>query len=991
MTIASNLSFLQNSAGAITTGTVNAIGSPITFSVNNTEYNRIDTNGYSLMGYTTSQGAYKLQVNGTIYASGSIIGNITGNVTGTVTTSSNVAGGTAGQLVYQSAPGITGFTGPGTSGQLLVSAGASAPVYTNTASIYVNSARYADNITAGTTGQLVYQSAANTTSFVGPGTSGQLLVSAGASAPVYTTTSTIQVGYSANILAGTTGQLVYQSAANTTSFVGPGTSGQFLQSAGAGAPTYVSTGTMYVQRAVQADSAVGGAGSVANALTISTGLSGSPSTSYNGSAAITLTLNTATLMASAVQVSNSLSAGTGLTGSAFNGSTAQTWTLNTATLMASSVAIAGGTTGQLHYQSAANTTGFVGPGTAGQFLQSAGAGAPTYVSTGTMYVQRAVLADSVTGSAGSLANALTIGTGLSGTSGTYNGSAAVTVSLNTTTLMASAVQVSNSLSAGTGLTGSAFNGSTAQTWTLNTATLMASSVNIAGGTTGQLHYQSAANTTGFVGPGTAGQFLQSAGAGAPTYVSTTTMYVQRAVQADSASAGAGYTGNINATANTNLFEYIVGVSASGSTSAAATVATSNPVGFNASSGNVGIGTTSPGQKLEVAGNIYVNTSGNPYLQLKTSGAGNNPYIRMTADTNSWDIQSTFSNTNDDLLFMYNATTALTLDNAGKVSIGTAPPYGTSRLTLVASSNPTTTTDGANQLSIGEASQNTAYSLKVGYISINGGYSGSVQAIAGGVGGPLLLNGAGGNVAIGNTNPSQKLHVTGNTIITGNIVIGSTTTTNKFEVVGTTGQLFSVSDSFTGTIFSASDVSGIPSIEVLDTGLVKLAQYNGQVTISTGTVVSGSGLSVWTTTYILSLGVGTAASGTIGEIRATNEITAYYSDRRLKENVQVIDNALVKVLSLTGITYTPNAVAESYGYDRNSKLVGVFADDVESVLPEAVRPAPFDIDETGNSKSGENYKTVQYEKIVPLLIEAIKEQQKAIDSLRSELEQLKSKF
>ena len=792
-------------------------------------------------------------------------------------------------------------------------------------------------------------------------------------------------------MAGTTGQLVYQSAANTTSFVGPGTSGQFLQSAGAGAPTYVSTGTMYVQRAVQADSAVGGAGSVANALTISTGLSGSPSTSYNGSAAITLTLNTATLMASAVQVSNSLSAGTGLTGSAFNGSTAQTWTLNTATLMASSVAIAGGTTGQLHYQSAANTTGFVGPGTAGQFLQSAGAGAPTYVSTGTMYVQRAVLADSVTGSAGSLANALTIGTGLSGTSGTYNGSAAVTVSLNTTTLMASAVQVSNSLSAGTGLTGSAFNGSTAQTWTLNTATLMASSVNIAGGTTGQLHYQSAANTTGFVGPGTAGQFLQSAGAGAPTYVSTTTMYVQRAVQADSASAGAGYTGNINATANTNLFEYIVGVSASGSTSAAATVATSNPVGFNASSGNVGIGTTSPGQKLEVAGNIYVNTSGNPYLQLKTSGAGNNPYIRMTADTNSWDIQSTFSNTNDDLLFMYNATTALTLDNAGKVSIGTAPPYGTSRLTLVASSNPTTTTDGANQLSIGEASQNTAYSLKVGYISINGGYSGSVQAIAGGVGGPLLLNGAGGNVAIGNTNPSQKLHVTGNTIITGNIVIGSTTTTNKFEVVGTTGQLFSVSDSFTGTIFSASDVSGIPSIEVLDTGLVKLAQYNGQVTISTGTVVSGSGLSVWTTTYILSLGVGTAASGTIGEIRATNEITAYYSDRRLKENVQVIDNALVKVLSLTGITYTPNAVAESYGYDRNSKLVGVFADDVESVLPEAVRPAPFDIDETGNSKSGENYKTVQYEKIVPLLIEAIKEQQKAIDSLRSELEQLKSKF
>jgi hypothetical protein len=164
-----------------------------------------------------------------------------------------------------------------------------------------------------------------------------------------------------------------------------------------------------------------------------------------------------------------------------------------------------------------------------------------------------------------------------------------------------------------------------------------------------------------------------------------------------------------------------------------------------------------------------------------------------------------------------------------------------------------------------------------------------------------------------------------------------------------------------------------------------------VAISTGTAVSGSGLAVWTSTYILSLGVGTSGSGTIGEIRATNEVTAYYSDRRLKENVQVIDNALVKVLSLNGITYTPNAIAESYGYDRTKKLVGVFADEIEAVLPEAVRPAPFDIDESGGSKSGENYKTVQYEKIVPLLIEAIKEQQKSIENLQNEIAQLKSQI
>ena len=54
------------------------------------------------------------------------------------------------------------------------------------------------------------------------------------------------------------------------------------------------------------------------------------------------------------------------------------------------------------------------------------------------------------------------------------------------------------------------------------------------------------------------------------------------------------------------------------------------------------------------------------------------------------------------------------------------------------------------------------------------------------------------------------------------------------------------------------------------------------------------------------------------------------------------------------------------------------------MPEIIRPAPFDIDKDGNSKSGENYKTVQYEKIVPLLVEAIK-------TLAADVEELKKKL
>lgn len=61
-------------------------------------------------------------------------------------------------------------------------------------------------------------------------------------------------------------------------------------------------------------------------------------------------------------------------------------------------------------------------------------------------------------------------------------------------------------------------------------------------------------------------------------------------------------------------------------------------------------------------------------------------------------------------------------------------------------------------------------------------------------------------------------------------------TLSFE--GSAGQLFSISNTLTGTIYSVNDISGIPSIEVLDTGLIKLGQYNGNVLIGTGTEVSG---------------------------------------------------------------------------------------------------------------------------------------------------------
>jgi hypothetical protein len=108
---------------------------------------------------------------------------------------------------------------------------------------------------------------------------------------------------------------------------------------------------------------------------------------------------------------------------------------------------------------------------------------------------------------------------------------------------------------------------------------------------------------------------------------------------------------------------------------------------------------------------------------------------------------------------------------------------------------------------------------------------------------------------------------------------------------------------------------------------------------------------------------------------------------LKVRIGNIENALSKVQQLNGFHYTNSDVAKSLGYTTDEQQVGVSAQEVQEVLPEVVVLAPIDrlVLESGEiiSKSGENYLTVKYEKIVPLIIEAIKE-------LKAELDELKNK-
>ena len=107
----------------------------------------------------------------------------------------------------------------------------------------------------------------------------------------------------------------------------------------------------------------------------------------------------------------------------------------------------------------------------------------------------------------------------------------------------------------------------------------------------------------------------------------------------------------------------------------------------------------------------------------------------------------------------------------------------------------------------------------------------------------------------------------------------------------------------------------------------------------------------------------------GAIRATGDITAF-SDARVKDNVETLVEALDKVKKLRGVSYTRNDIE-----DKTTK-VGLIAQEVKEVLPEVV------------SIDKEEKYSVAYGNIVGLLIEAIKEQQKQIEELKSNIEESK---
>jgi hypothetical protein len=264
--------------------------------------------------------------------------------------------------------------------------------------------------------------------------------------------------------------------------------------------------------------------------------------------------------------------------------------------------------------------------------------------------------------------------------------------------------------------------------------------------------------------------------------------------------------------------------------------------------------------------------------------------------------------------------------------------------------------------------------------------------------------AGANTAVGNgANNFTKATLAGANTAVGN---GA----NNYLLAVITGANTAVGDganNFTkatlnGANTAARDATNltsgtVPSARITGVGTITTGVWNGTVISVTyggtggndqATARSGLGLGTMATQASSSVSItGGAISGLTslavsGAITATDDITAFSSDARLKGDIQIIADALSKVKLITGITYRHNDLAKSFGYTDESRFAGVLAQEVEAVLPEVVVPAPFDVANDGTSKSGENYKTVKYEKIVPLLIEAIKELTAKVEMLES---------
>ena len=388
-----------------------------------------------------------------------------------------------------------------------------------------------------------------------------------------------------------------------------------------------------------------------------------------------------------------------------------------------------------------------------------------------------------------------------------------------------------------------------------------------------------------------------------------------------------------------------------------------------SAGNVGIGNTSPSGKLEVKQTaaspaLFINQDANSQALWIDSEATTQVGIYVPSPKQTTSNVLAIDNANDltvgRLMYLHSNSASTSTKNLIQVVNDNTAATGTTLLGLQQDSsnyamfiqNATNTTNHGNGLFIASVDENTtSFPLFI---------KGNSSTLDESTGNVKFVVRADGKVGIGTKTPADPLHIFGGS---GSTINFDTNTTSNWRVGATsTNGGYSTGDAFAWYCF--------------DTSAYKMSLTTG----------GNLGIGIQTPLHTLhidgdqrihngSLGIDVTPSTTDGVLRAGNDVVAFYSsDERLKENVKQIENPLEKVKQLRGVEF--DWIVDEKIHPNEGHDIGVIAQDVEKVLPEIVE----------TRKSG--YKAVKYEKMVSLLIESVKEQQKQIEELKSEIQELK---